>query len=128
MRLCSKCRGEDRAEVDPESLCKCGAVAAGHEDHDPRCPRLIHEVRRYLVRVSPKELMPDQSLSPYFISQGWTMFKDGERLYRWMYLCRACIRAQEDVLTHRQEYEKACKAAKGLEDRTYAQMIARQSF
>lgn len=126
MRGCSKCHKADRAEVDTDSECKCGACAAGHENHDPKCPRLVHEVRRYLVRVAPKELTPAGEISSYFKEQGWQMLKDGNRVYRFIMLCRQCIREQEDALSRKQDYLKACKSAKGISELTYAQMLASQ--
>jgi hypothetical protein len=126
MRNCSKCRKADRAEVDPESECKCGAVSKGHEDHHELCPRLIHEVRPYYVRVNPKELTPSGKLSTYYSNQGWELKQDGGRYYRSIEMCRQCIRDHEDALSRKQDYLKACKTAKGLDERTYAQMLASQ--
>ena len=127
MRTCAKCRCADCAEVDNESICKCGAVDAGHENHHPECPRLIHNVAQYYVRVSPKELMPDKSLSPYYVAKGWQLISDGGRQYRWIMMCRQCIRDQEDVLAREKDHKKCWKSAKGQSDQTYSQMLARQS-
>jgi hypothetical protein len=124
MRECSTCHVLDRPQIDQEVACRCGAVERESEDHDPKCPRLVHEVRRYIVRVNPKELTPDKKLSSYFV--GWEKIEDGGRIYRFKYLCRQCIRNQEDALSRKQDYQKACKAARGVTDQTYAQMLAAQ--
>lgn len=128
MRLCQKCKAQDRAEIDAESVCKCGAVAAGHEDHHPECPRLIHSVTQYFVRISLKELTIDKALSPYYAQQGWKLLEDGGRVYRWMLLCRDCIRTQEDALARQKDYQAACRRLQGLSDKSYSQMLAAQSF
>lgn len=70
----------------------------------------------------------DKQLSSYYTSQGWALKVDGERFYRSKMLCRACIREHVGALERKKDYQRACKAARGLDDKTYAQMLAHQSF
>jgi hypothetical protein len=128
MRACRKCNAPDRAEIDPGIDCRCGAVARGDEEHDPQCPRLVHHVARYFVQIKAKDLTPKRELTPYYRLQGWQLFEDGGRIFRWMLMCRQCFRDYEQVLQQQKDYRQACKRALGVPDMTYTQMLARQSY
>jgi hypothetical protein len=128
MRACRKCSAPDRAEIDPGLECKCGAVARGDEEHHPECPRLIHEVARYFVQIKARDLTPKRELSTYYRAQGWQLMEDGGRFFRWMLMCRQCFRDYEQVLAQQRDYQRACKLAKGMDDMSYSQMLARQSY
>lgn len=87
---------------------------------------LGHDVVRYPVRIAKSDLTHDGKLGSYFSAKGWTLRQDGQRYYRIKMLCRACIELENVIQSRRQDYEKACRAARGLDNQTYAQMLASQ--
>lgn len=130
MRNCSNCNKEDRPWFE-DAPCSCGAYQEHDDDpsplkHDPSCKMLGHEVVRYPVRIAKSDLTHDGKLGSYFTAKGWSLRQDGQRFYRVKMLCRACIELEKGCQARRQDYEKACKAARGLDNQTYAQMLASQ--
>lgn len=130
MRNCSSCNKEDKPWFE-DSPCTCGAYKPHDDDpsplkHLPECHSLGHEVVRYPVRIAKSELSNDEKLSSYYRQRGWVLMRDGQRFYRVKMLCRACIELENSAQSRRHEYEKACKAARGVETQTYAQMLASQ--
>lgn len=94
--------------------------------HAPDCNGIAHEVILYPVRMAVSELTPDKKLGTYYTSKGWKLMQNGLRWYRVKYLCRQCIIAEDQAQERKREYENACKAARGVDTLTYAQMLAQQ--
>ena len=116
--------------------CSCQAQPIHDDDpkphkHRPDCKGIGHEVVLYPVRIAHSELAFDDKGQPklasaYYSQQGWKLMQNGGRSYRVILLCRACIELAESALSRKREYEKSCKAARGQDDKTYAQMLASQ--
>lgn len=133
MRICEGCGAKDRPALEFEGACSknCDPRKATEDPstHFDDCPRLIHEVRLFFRRATLEHTPrhPDGELSRRFRVEGWKLFRDGRDIFRKKMLCRDCIvkEGERDVL--RREYQKACKAARGISTETYSQMLVRQS-
>jgi hypothetical protein len=134
MRVCESCSKPDRCIVDYETKCNpklCRPDADERpETHHDRCPKLAHEVLK-LERVAklihtPKH--PEGQLEPKLITEGWKVLVDGKTTFRFKMLCRSCIQAVYDRESRHKEYLKACKKARGEDDRTYSQLLTQQSY
>ena len=129
MRNCSACHAEDRPWFE-DAPCSCGIPegpdAGNPYKHSPDCKSLSHEVVRYPIRMEIKDLNFDKTLSRYYVQRGWELLQNGMRYYRVKMLCRKCIGLEVSAQERKREYEKACKAARGDQTETYAQMLARQ--
>lgn len=130
MRTCSACHKEDKPWFESHP-CSCGAYVVHDDDpnplkHRPDCKSLGHEVVEYPVRIPKSDLTFDGKLSSYYAERGWALMRNGERYYRVKMLCRGCIVKETEALARKTDYEKACKAAQGIETLSYAQMIAGQ--
>lgn len=131
MRLCSSCHKEDKPWFEYDTPCSCGAASLHEDDptplkHSPECKSLGHEVVLYPVRMAKADLTFDAKLGSYYSQRGWRLKQNGNRWYRVKYLCRACIELENSAQARKAEYEKLCKAARGVDDQTYAQMLASQ--
>lgn len=84
----------------------------------------------YPVRMDRKDLKLDaagkEQLPVRWLREGWVLQKDGPKFYRVKILCRSCIGKVEETLARKREYEQLCKAARGAETMSYAQMLANQ--
>jgi hypothetical protein len=132
MRSCCACSSEDRPWFD-EAPCSCGAYIEHDDDpsplkHDASCKSLGHEVVMYPVRVARADLTHDLKLGSYYAQRGWKLMQNGQRWYRCKMLCRPCIEIENGAQARRQEYERACKEARGIDNASYSQMIAQQSM
>ena len=129
MRICQQCHCEDRPWIE-EGECSCGLNkterAGDPTAHQADCRCLGHEVVQYPVRMARNELAFDDKLPRYYAQQGWVLMKHGGCFYRVKILCRDCVGKEELALAHRRDYERVCKEARGLETKTYAQMLAQQ--
>lgn len=134
MRNCQGCGKADSCVVDYETKCKpslCPPDADERaETHHDQCPKLTHEVK-LLYRAgklihTPKH--PEGQLEHKWLADGWTTKRDGRDIYRTKMLCRSCIQAVYETESRRKEYEKACKKARGEDDRTYSQLLSQQSW
>lgn len=135
MRLCSACGKEDQPWFE-QHPCNCGAFKPHDDDpsplkHRPDCKCLGHEVVLYPVRIPASDLAFDDKgqaslASAYYTQRGWKLKQNGGRYYRTKMLCRDCIGKEEEALGRKREYEKSCRAARGQDDKTYAQMLAQQ--
>lgn len=133
MRLCTDCQKPDAPWFEAEP-CSCGIPV--HDDdpkpekHRPDCKAIGHQVILYPVRVATKDLTYDANaeahLKPVWERKGWKLLKNGPRLYRTKYLCRDCVELEREREHRRLEYERLCKAARGIDDQTYAQVLASQ--
>lgn len=126
MRACQHCAKADRPQLDNNEQCSCSAESHEPMHHGQDCKALIHEVMLYPVRIAQKDLTFDCKLPPQYA--GWTLMQNGNRWYRYKFLCRDCIGKYEDAQKFRRDYLQACKKARGEEDQTYSQMLAGQSF
>lgn len=124
MRICTNCHAEDKPQLDLQTPCDCGAERWEPEAHRPECKALCHSVSLYVVRVAKRDLEHGESLSTYYTDRGWRLKRDGNRFYRGKFICYPCRLAEEQALEKLSEYKKLCRAALGMNDRTYAQMIA----
>lgn len=133
MRACAQCGKADAPWFEPEP-CSCGAAQAHEENpsveaHAADCNAVGHVVVLYPVRMARSELQfngAEMVLGAYWRQLGWVLKRNGERWYRVKMLCRGCIEAHDDAQQRRRDYEKACRRARGVEDTTYAQMLAAQ--
>lgn len=82
----------------------------------------------YPVRITKDDLTWDKKLPASLARSGWELFQNGPKMYRRKLMCRDCIEKYKTTESMRRDYEKACRAARGLDDTTYAQMLARQSY
>lgn len=134
MRTCANCKAVDQAIMDFGRDCssKCNPAvrdSGNPGDHHQSCNKVLHEVRQYVKPVSlmitPKH--PEGEMPYKWQREGWTFQKDGGKGFRWKMLCRNCIeREAERDLVHK-DYLKACKAARGEDDRTYGQLMIQQA-
>lgn len=134
MRNCVGCGKPDQCVVDYETKCKpnlCSPTADERaETHHDNCPKLTHEVKLLYraTRLINTPQHPEGQLEPKWIAQGWQLKRDGKDVFRVKMLCRACIQDVYERESRQKEYEKACKKARGIDDRTYSQMLAEQSL
>jgi hypothetical protein len=120
--------------IDPDVPCKPGECdpKADYrpETHHDSCPKFSHEVvklfRPAKMVATPKQ--PQGELEPKWRREGWKVMKDGRQTFRWKMLCRSCIQVVYEREEHHRDYVKACKAARGDDDRTYSKMLTAQSF
>lgn len=134
MRICESCKKPDGPIVDYEKACKpelCPPTADERpETHHDRCPKLEHDVVRLERPVklihTPKH--PEGELELKYRLQGWKLLKDGNHIFRYRMLCRACIQRIFDIEERHKDYLKACKKAAGKDDQTYSQLLAMQSM
>lgn len=124
MRVCADCGVEDRAHLDNLVSCDCKAERYEPEAHNVGCNALIHSVALYVVRIAKADLTPDALLPNFFQERGWKLKRDGNRFYRGKFLCRECIDREELTNARAAEYKKLCRAARGIVDQTYVQMLA----
>lgn len=133
MRTCEACGKPDSCVVDYETKCKpnlCPPDADERaETHHDQCPKLTHEVR-WLYRTAklintPRH--PEGQLEPKWIAEGWKLIRDGSEVFRRKMLCRKCIQDVYEREARQKEYQKACKRALGVDDRTYSQILAMQA-
>lgn len=129
MRICGQCNKPDAPWFEPQP-CSCG-LAPDDDDpsplmHAPDCNGIGHEVVLYPVRIGKAEMTFDQKLLPKWTERGWQLLRNGIRFYRVQYLCRQCIVAEDIAQERRREYEKMCRETRGLDGRSYAQMLASQ--
>jgi hypothetical protein len=134
MRVCSACGKPDVPTLELGEACKpkqCSPTADERpETHHASCPRLAHTV----VKLSrPAKLVatpahPEGELERKWRLEGWTLMRDGRDVFRWKMLCRSCIEVVYEREEHHREYLKACKKARGDDDRTYSQLLTQQSF
>lgn len=135
MRLCSNCRKEDKPWFEDEP-CSCGGAQLHEDDpsplkHDASCRSLGHEVVLYPIRMPLNEftyVAGEPVINKEWIRKGWALMRNGQRYYRVKMLCRGCIEVENGIQARRSEYEKACKAARGLDTSTYAQMLTLQTM
>lgn len=129
MRLCAQCSKEDRPTFDMVP-CSCGAPVDTEDPsplkHSPECNAVTHEVVLHPVRITKQDLTFDSKLQPKWTVKGWQLWQNGMKFYRVKMLCRACIVLDEGAQERRREYDKACKATRGGDAQTYAQMLASQ--
>jgi hypothetical protein len=134
MRTCANCKVIDRPVMDFSRDCSqnCNPAirdSGNAEDHGQGCNKVLHEVRQYvrsvILVITPKS--PEGAMPRKWVSEGWTFKRDGSNCFRWKMLCRNCIeREVERDMVHR-DYLKACKAARGEDDRTYGQLMIQQA-
>lgn len=134
MRHCGNCNKEDSPWYDG-TPCSCGLPQRDEpalpQEHVQDCKALAHNVVLYPVRVATTDLTYDangeaQLRSAQYLRRGWKLLRNGMRWYRVKYLCRECIELEEAARERRRDYEKACKAVKGVDETTYSQMLASQ--
>lgn len=130
MRICTECKKEDRPWFE-QAPCSCGAAQLHEEDpsplkHKADCKAIGHDVVRYPVRIERRDLTFDGKLPSRYTQRGWALWQSGNKLYRRKLLCRDCVELENGAQERKRDYEKACKAAQGLETMTYAQMLASQ--
>lgn len=98
--------------------------------HRAECRSLGHEVVSYPVRIAKADLWFDSGgaahISAYYVGRGWALRIDGNKFYRVKLLCRSCIGLEVGAQARKREYEKSCRAVRGLDNMTYAQMLASQ--
>jgi hypothetical protein len=131
MRNCSACHKEDKPWFEYDIPCSCGGAELHEDDpsplkHKAECKSLAHEVVLYPVRMAKADLTHDGKLGSYYSQRDWKLMQNGNRWYRVKFLCRACIELENSAQSRKAEYEKLCKAARGVDDQTYAQMLASQ--
>lgn len=131
MRVCESCRKPDAPAVDHEISCKnCPPTADERaSSHADDCPKLIHEVRKL---YKPAKLIstpghPEGELEQKWRREGWKVIRDGREVFRWKMLCRGCIEKEAERDMVRRDYVKACKKARGQDDRTYGQLMMQQA-
>lgn len=133
MRTCEACGKSDSCVVDYETKCKpnlCPPMADERaETHHDQCPKLTHEVRPLYrpAKLINTPAHPEGQLEPKWIAEGWKLVRDGTDVFRKKMLCRACIQVVYEREERRKEYLKACKKARGEDDRTYSQLLVMQS-
>lgn len=134
MRNCQACAKPDQCIVDYETPCKpklCPPTADERaETHHDQCPKLTHEVR---LLFRPAKLIntpahPEGQLDTKWLVDGWKVKRDGKDVFRTKMLCRSCIQSVYDREARQKEYLKACKKARGEDDRTYSQLLTQQSM
>lgn len=134
MRLCAQCGAEDKPWY-VDAACTCGserrdAELPPAERHAPNCRCVEHEVVQFPVRMARQDLSfgadGKPQLSMRHKRDGWTLLQDGPKFYRVKLLCRNCIGKQEEIAARQREYKQCCKAAQGVETKSYAQMLASQ--
>ncbi len=124
VRICANCHRLDSPMLDNATPCDCAAERWEPEAHRTECNALVHDVVLYVVRVPKADLTVAGNLSTFFTDRGWRLKRDGNRYYRGKYVCGACRVAEEQALDRVSEYKKLCRTAQGINDQTYAQMIA----
>lgn len=135
MRECQACHKRDAAILEPDTTCKgqCDPKADERvETHTDLCPRLSHDVRKYLKAVTRNELIhspdePEGRLAMRLRLQGWKMLREGPDYFRWKMLCRDCIGLEAQKEAQQRDYRKACKSVLGAETQTYGQMMIANS-
>lgn len=135
MRNCAACKKADAPWFE-RAPCSCGAAKLAEEFDDPSpgrhledCDAIGHEVVLYPVRIAKTELVFNGAvhvLGSYYAARGWVLMQNGPRYYRTKMLCRGCIDLEDLAQERKLDYEKACRLARGLDDQTYAQMLAQQ--
>lgn len=133
MRTCSNCKVADQPVMDfsrdCSSQCDPQIRDVGEAElHHVACNKVLHEVRPYFqpvtLQVTPKH--PEGELPYRWQREGWKLRKDGTSLFRWKMLCRNCIDKEALREALQRDYQKACKAARGQDDRTYGQLMIQQ--
>jgi len=129
MRKCGQCNKQDAPWFEQQP-CSCGLPVDDDDPsplkHAPDCNGIGHEVVLHRVRIRKPEMTFDQKLSLKWTERGWQLLRNGTRFYRVKYLCRHCIVDEDIAQERRQEYEKACRETRGMDGRSYAQMLASQ--
>ncbi len=116
-------------ECDPRTCNPLYWDSADYTQHGAGCSKVLHEVRQY---VKPVTLVitarhPEGEMPTKWRREGWTFQRDGRGGFRWKMLCRNCIEKEaEREMVHR-DYVKACKKARGVDDRTYGQLMMQQA-
>lgn len=108
MRFCQDCKVEDMPVTNQDG-------------------EIVHEVNAWLRRIPRKDLTPLDELPQHWLMKGWQLRQDGDEFFRWKHLCRNCIRRDVEAQKMREAYQKACKAARGVSDLSYDQMMTIQS-
>lgn len=116
-RPCStKCDPKDIENGDPYA-------------HHITCHKVLHEVRDYVKRVqlviTPRH--PEGTMPHKWVAEGWQFKKDGADTFRFKKLCRNCIEKEVERDMVHKDYLKACKTARGEDDRTYGQLMIQQA-
>jgi hypothetical protein len=133
MRQCSNCRVADQAVMDFGRECseKCNPAireSGNPDDHSASCNKVLHEVRPLHEPVilvnTPKS--PAGELPIKWKREGWRLLRDGRNTFRVKMLCRECIDKEAMRELVHKDYVKACKAARGQDDRTYGQLMVQQ--
>lgn len=132
MRTCTACGKADKPWFEQEP-CNCGAPVhdsdPSPDKHAPICHAIGHEVVQYPVRLKVADLVwieGQAHLQPKWERAGWKFLQNGLRYYRVKMLCRDCIGIERDRMERRKDYEKSCKAVRGEDSQSYAQMLASQ--
>lgn len=136
MRTCEQCKQADRAVLEFDGSCKgkCSPLATDDpETHSDECPRVIHEVRRFYVRVKREDVLfdaglPDGKLRQKYVAEGWKLKRDGHDLFRWRMLCRHCIERESERAMVQRDYKKGCEKARGEDNRSYGQFMLEQEL
>jgi hypothetical protein len=135
MRKCENCSLIDRPLLDAMRSCDpntCDPAlrdSMNPADHGMGCNKVLHEVRPLF---EPATLVntpraPDGELTAKYRAEGWKVKRDGKNVFRWKMLCRNCIEKEAEREMVRKDYAKACKKARGQDDRTYGQLMIQQS-
>lgn len=131
MRQCENCKRQDAPVLDHDRPCKnCSPLADERaESHMDNCPKLIHEVRQYYksAKLVNTPAYPEGELEPRWKREGWKLLRNGNEWYRWKMLCRSCIEKEAERDLVRRDYLKACKKARGVDDRSYGQLMVSQA-
>lgn len=134
MRLCEDCSKPDSYIVDYETKCDrtlCRPDADERpETHHDNCPKLTHDVVRLerVAKLISTPRHPEGQLEHKYIIEGWKLLKNGMTWMRYRMLCQSCVRKVYDREARQKEYMKACKKARGEDDRTYNQLLTQQSM
>jgi hypothetical protein len=92
------------------------------------CNKVMHSVRPLVepVRLISTPRHPEGQLPTKWLNEGWKLHIDGKNTFRVKMLCRNCIDKEALRESIQRDYQKACKAARGQDDRTYGQLMIQQ--
>lgn len=134
MRTCANCKVVDHPIMDFSRECSSNCNPAlrdsgNPEDHGLGCNKVLHEVRQYVkpvaLIITPRR--PAGEMPYKWQREGWTLQQDGQSCFRWKMLCRNCIEKEVERDFVHKDYLKACKSARGEDDRTYGQLMIQQA-